>query len=209
MGGERLGGGRREVPQETGKLIFSVGKTSQPEDIRLEQAKSGMMERLGKMEDIVKRWGNSPNNSEHTAQIFQRKTGDNIAQLPKPEGNEQTSGLTEIPVYRNRKLDGNPLDFIQAHYGKWLSAFGAEQDMIFQDQIRKHDPKLLQGITTKLRYEGQGRKLRQFVKPRSSRTDREFASIDPDARKHVERLSAAMKMRQVYNARKSPKPPSA
>jgi hypothetical protein len=173
------------IPAEA---IFTVGKTPHPQDEAIKQMMGGVMERLGKIEDMAKR-------GSITSNI--------------PEARIETPDISQIPLWQGRRQDGRGLDFLQAHYGQWLSAFGAAQDNVFQDQIRKHDPKILQGVTTQLRGEGQNRKIRDFVKPRSVRTDREFADINPEALKHADRLSAAMKMRQVYKARKSPRPSSA
>src|SRR2546423_9364805 len=111
MAGERL-----SRPQETAKLIFSVGKTPQPEDEKLNQVVYGVVEKIGKLEDILKHLGNPP--------IHQ----------PKPEELGHPPDLSQIPQWRSRKRDGRPLDFLQTHYGQWLSAFGAEQDNVFMDQ---------------------------------------------------------------------------
>jgi hypothetical protein len=138
---------------------------------------------------------------QQKAQALQQK-GDIFVHQPKPV--EQPPDLSDIPLWRGRKQDGKPLDFIQAHYSQWLSSFGAEQDYVFQDQIRAHDKRLITGIENQLREEGQGRKVRDFLKPRSVRTDREVEALTADSLRHVERLRAAMRRRQA-KTKSSPK----
>ena len=115
---------------------------------------------------------------------------------PQPEAPAPIPDLSEIPRWQGSGHDVPALDFLQTHYGNWLSAFGAEQDTVFQYQIRKHDEKLLQGVIYQLRREGQGRQIRDFVKPRSARTDRELERINSTSLKHSERLSGALRKRQ-------------
>jgi hypothetical protein len=108
----------------------------------------------------------------------------------------QAPDLSDIPLWRGCKQDGMPLDFIQAHYGQWLSAFGAPEDTIFQDQIRARDPKLLQGVSNQLYEEGHGRKLRDFVKPRAVRTERELERFDLATLKQAHRIKGLLSRRR-------------
>src|SRR4029453_11901582 len=112
------------------------------------------------------------------AKALQQQPGESFVNRPQPEARGKTPDVSTIPLWRGRKQDGMPLDFIQAHYGHCLSAFGAAQDTLFQDQIRTRDPKLLQGVSNQLHEEGQGRKLRDFVKPRAVRPSRAWDSFD-------------------------------
>jgi hypothetical protein len=130
------------------------------------------------------------------AKGLQQQTGDIFVHRPKPEARGQTPDVSNIPLWRGRKQDGMPLDFIKAHYGRCLSAFGAEQDTLFQDQIRTRDPKLLQGVSNQLHEEGQGRKLRDFVKPRSVRTARELESFDLETLKQAHRIKGLLSRRR-------------
>jgi hypothetical protein len=179
----------RPVPILPADAIFSVGKTPHPQDLAVNQIMGGVMERLGDIEEIVK--------SMNTFSI-------------KLETRIETPDVSEIPQWQGRRQDGSSLDFLKAHYGQWLSAFGTEkkpqEDIIFQDQIRSHDPKLLRGVMNQLHEEGQGRKIKEVVKTRSARVDRELANLLPDSLTRAERLGAAMRMRQT---RKSPKSSSA
>lgn len=134
---------------------------------------------------------------QQKAQALQPKTGDIFVHRTKPEGVGQAPDLSEIPQWQGRKKDGMPLDFIQSHYGQFLSAFGAEQDNIFQDQIRAHDPRLIKGANNQLQEEGKGRKLRELVKTRSARVDRELESINSTYLKQAQRLSTANRRRQA------------
>ena len=131
------------------------------------------------------------------AKALQPKTGDSFIHRPKPEVRGQTPDVSNIPLWRGRKKDGMPLDFIQTHYGPCLSAFGAEQDTIFQDQLRARDPKLLQGVSNQLYEEGQGRKLRDFVKPRAVRTERELESFDLATLKQAHRIKGLLSRRRL------------
>ena len=76
-----------------------------------------------------------------------------------------------------------------------MSVFSADQDTIFQDDIRAHDPNLIKGIHNQLREEGQGRKLRDFVKTRSARIDRELESITVEDLKKNARLASTLSTR--------------
>jgi hypothetical protein len=129
-------------------------------------------------------------------ETLQQKGGVIFVGQPQPPEAGQAPELSEIPRWQGRKQDGMPLAFIQAHYGQWLSAFDAEQDAVFQDQIRKHDPKLLQGVSNQLREEGQNRKVREIVKPRSARLDRELANVTVEDLKKAPRLASTFYTRQ-------------
>jgi hypothetical protein len=161
----------------TGRRYITAGKTPHPQDEAIKQLIGGVMEKLGKIEDAM-------------------------GGLSTPATNSETKGadpgLTEIPKWRGVKKDGPAFNFFQTHYGRWLAAFDAEQDSIYQYQIGHHDPKLLNRVRVELRREGQN--LRDYVKPISVRTDREIARFTPDELKYAEGLSTAMKRRQ---ARKS------
>jgi hypothetical protein len=145
---------------------------------------------------------------EQKLETLRRKGGVVFVGEPKPAETGQPPDLSEIPQWKGRRKDGAALDFLQAHYGQWLSVFNSQQeDAVFQDQIRRHDPKLLHGLTNQLLWEGQGRKIREFVKPRSARTDRELASITSESLKHAESLSVSKRRRQA-KVRTAPKPSS-
>jgi hypothetical protein len=135
---------------------------------------------------------------QQKAQTLQKKEVI-FSHQPKQEKAVQPPDLSEIPLWRGRREDGMPLEFIKIHYGQYLSAFGAEQNSVFQDQIRAHDPKLLQGVINQFREEGKGRKVGDFVKTRSARVDRELKSIDPEylreAHREVHRLKVAARRR--------------
>jgi hypothetical protein len=130
------------------------------------------------------------------AKALHQKTGHSLVHRPQPEASGQTPDFSTIPLWRGRKQDGMPLDFLQAHYGHCLSAFGAQEDTLFQDQIRTRDPKLLQGVSNQLHEEGQGRKLRDFVKPRAVRTARELASFDLATLKQAHRIKGLLSRRR-------------
>lgn len=90
-----------------------------------------------------------------------------------------------------------PLEFIREHYGQWLSAFGAEEDRVFQDQIRAHDRKLMQGLRSQLHEERKNRKgeerfVRDFIKSRSARVDREPENISIEDIKKNPRLATTL-----------------
>ena len=130
------------------------------------------------------------------AKALPQKPGSSFVHRPQPEASRQTPDFSAIPLWRGRKIDGMPLDFIQVHYGHGLSAFGAQEDTLFQDQIRMHDPKLLQGVSNQLHEEGQGRKLRDFVKPRAVRTARELERFDLATLKQAHRIKGLLSRRR-------------
>jgi hypothetical protein len=129
---------------------------------------------------------------QQKAQALQQK-GDIFVHQPKPV--EQPPDLSDIPLWRGRKQDGKPLDFLEAHYRQWLSRFGAPEDAVYMDQIHKHDPKLLQGVRNQLREEGKGDKPRDFIKPRSARIDRELANVTVEDLKKNTRLASTFHTR--------------
>jgi hypothetical protein len=133
-------------------------------------------------------------------QTRQQRKGDVFLYRPKQEKAVQPPNLSEIPLWRGSKRERmSALDFLKIHYGQYLSAFGAEQNNVFQDQLRAHDHKLVQGVINQLREEGKGRKVGDFVKTRSARVDQELKSIDPEylreAHREVHRLKVAAKRR--------------
>jgi hypothetical protein len=128
-----------------------------------------------------------------------QKKGVIFSHQPKQEKAVQPPDLSGIPLWQGSKRGEKvkALDYLKTHYGQWLSAFGAEQNSVFQDQIRAHDPKLMQGVRSQLHHEGKGRKVADFVKTRSARVDRELESINSSNLKQAERLSAAKRRRQA------------
>jgi hypothetical protein len=145
---------------------------------------------------------------QHKDQGLKKKSGAIFVPQSHQERGGQTPDLSEIPQWRGRKQDGMALDFIQEHYGHWLSAFGAEQDAVFMDQIRKYDRRLITGIENQLREEGQGRKLGQFIKPRSARTDRELAHLTVGDLQRIPRLGSTLSSRQRRAQEAKVNPPS-
>jgi hypothetical protein len=124
---------------------------------------------------------------------LQPKKGEIFRYRPKQEKAVQPPDLSKIPLWRGRGLDGRALDYLKTHYGQYLSAFGAEQNSVFQDQIRAHDPKLVQDLRSQLHEEGRGRKVSDFVKPRSARTERELETFDLDILKQAERIKGLLR----------------
>jgi hypothetical protein len=141
-------------------------------------------------------------------ETLRQKGGVVFVGQPQPPETGQAPDLSEIPRWQGRKQDGMPLAFIQAHYGQWLSAFGAQEDTIFQDQIRKHNPGLIKGMHNQLREEGQGRKVREIVKPRSARLDRELENLNDEDLKKFPRLASTLYRRQRRTAEAKVTPPS-
>jgi hypothetical protein len=124
---------------------------------------------------------------------LQPKKGEIFWYQPKSEEVVQAPDLSKIPLWQGRKRGGMPLDYLKTHYGQYLSAFGAEQNSVFQDQIRAHDPKLVQGVSNQLSEEGKGRKVSDFVKPRSARTERELDTFDLATLKQAHRIKGLLR----------------
>jgi hypothetical protein len=139
------------------------------------------------------------------------KKGDIFPPQPKQEKALQPPDLSEIPLYRGRRgrrkqgspPEVRPLDFLKTHYGQWLSAFGAEENRVYQDQIRAHDPDLIKRIDNQLRTEGKGRKVRDFVKTRSARRDRELENASAEDLRKNHRLAATLYSREKRAADKA------
>ncbi|HZA28064.1 MAG TPA: hypothetical protein VE735_00425, partial [Gammaproteobacteria bacterium] len=130
-----------------------------------------------------------------------QKQGDIFTHQPQQDKALQPPDLSGIPSWRGKDLDGNALDYIKSHYGRWLSAFDAEQNSVFQDQIRAHDPKLIQGVRNQLREEGKGRKVSDIVKTRSARVDRELENISVADLKKNPRLASTLYSRETRAAK--------
>jgi hypothetical protein len=133
---------------------------------------------------------------QQKAQTLQKK-GVIFSHQPKQEKAVQPPDLSKIPLWRGRDLDGRALDYLKTHYGQYLSAFGAEQNNVFQDQIRAHDPKLMRGVGNQLQEEGKGRKVKDFVKPRSARTELELETFDLDTLKKAHRIKGFLRRRRL------------
>jgi hypothetical protein len=158
--------------------------------------------------DIFEACQNSLPFEEALQQIVQSphpKEGEIFHYQPKQEKALQPPDLSEIPLYqgrRGRQKQGSPpkvkpLDFLKTHYGQWLSSFGAAEDSVFQEHIRGHDHKLMEGLRSQLHHEGKGRKVSDLVKTRSARVDRELEGINSSNLKRAERLSVAKRRRQA------------
>jgi hypothetical protein len=141
------------------------------------------------------------------AQTLQKK-GDVFLHRPKPAEVVQPPDLSEIPLWRGSNLDGKALDFLKTHYGQYLSAFGAEQNSVFQDQIRAHDRGLIKGINNQLRKEGKGRKLQDFAKTRSARIDQELENVSAADLKKESRLASTLYSRLKRAAKRNAAHPS-
>jgi len=57
--------------------------------------------------------------------------------------------LSEVPLFVGGR-GTDPMAHLQEHYGQWLAYFGAKEDSVFQDQVRKHDPKLVTTLSSSL-----------------------------------------------------------
>jgi hypothetical protein len=182
----------RKMTESTDKLLSSQALS--------DQAKADVLEKTASLVHDIFQASQNHIPFEDTllqqAKALQQQTGDSFVHRPQPEARGQPPDVSTMPLWRGRKQDGMPLDFIKAHYGGCLSAFGAERDTLFQDQIRSRDPKLLQGVSNQLHEEGQGRKLRDFVKPRSVRTARELESFDLATLKQAHRIKGLLSRRR-------------
>jgi hypothetical protein len=146
---------------------------------------------------------------QQKAQTLQKK-GEIFSHKPKQEKAVQPPDLSKIPLWQDRKQGekAKALDYLETHYGQYLTAFSAEQNNVFQDQIRAHDPKLVQGVINQLRGEGKGRKLRDFVKTRSARVDQELENVSVEDLKKKPRLASTLYSRETRAAKAKAAAPS-
>jgi hypothetical protein len=150
---------------------------------------------------------------QQKAQALSKK-GEIFSHQPKQEKALQPPDLSEIPLYRGhrgrRRQDSppevRPLDFLETHYGQWLSVFGAEENRVYQDQIRGHDRKLIEGVKNQLRAEGKGRKVSDIVKTRSARVDRELENVSVEDLKRKPQLAGTLYSREKRAADKAKAP---
>src|SRR5207248_706215 len=146
---------------------------------------------------------------QQKAQALQ-KEGEIFSHQPKQEKAVQPPDLSGIPLWQGSKWGekAKALDYLETHYGQYLTAFGAEQNNVFQDQIRAHDPKLIQGVKNQLREEGKGRKVSDLVKTRSARVDRELENISVADLKKDPRLASTLYSRETRAAKAKATTPS-
>jgi hypothetical protein len=85
-----------------------------------------------------------------------------VPQLPNPSDN--------YPRYPGHGEDA--LKWLETHWGRYLKNFGADKDYLYQDQLRKLDPKLISTLKT-MRYRDyiaeSGKKLRDIIPIKSDR----------------------------------------
>lgn len=85
-----------------------------------------------------------------------------VPQLPNPSDN--------YPRYPGHGEDA--LKWLETHWGRYLKNFGADKDYLYQDQLRKLDPKLISTLKT-MRYrasiDNSGKKLRDIIPIKSDR----------------------------------------
>ena len=90
--------------------------------------------------------------------------------LPKPTDN--------YPRYPGHREDA--LKWLENHWGRYLKYFGAEKNSLYQDQLRKLDPALMEAITS-VKYrrivESRGKKVRDIIPTKSDRTSQVVSSI--------------------------------
>jgi hypothetical protein len=139
-----------------------------------------------------------------------QKKGEIFPHQPKQEKAVQPPDLSKIPLWQGSKQGekAKALDYLKTHYGQYLTAFGAEQNNVFQDQIRAHDPKLIQGVKNQLRGEGKGRKVSDLVKTRSARVDQELENVSVEDLKKKPRLASTLYSRETRAAKAKATAPS-
>jgi hypothetical protein len=74
----------------------------------------------------------------------------------------------------------DPIEWLRSHWGHRLSYFGASQNTLFQDQLRKYDPGLMQAMENRLKYErrknGAAPRLREIVPTKADRNSQRLAT---------------------------------
>lgn len=97
------------------------------------------------------------------------------------------------------------LEWLKNVWGKYLKFFGADDDYIYQDQLAKLDPLLMNALRYNKKYrnriEDQDLKLADIIPTKKDRLSKEIAALDPETRKEVlglERVS----MKRRYDERK-------
>lgn len=57
--------------------------------------------------------------------------------------------LSQVPLFLGGR-GSDPIAHLREHYGQWLTYFGANDDKVFQDQVRKHDLRLVKTLSSLL-----------------------------------------------------------
>ncbi len=95
------------------------------------------------------------------------------------------------------------LAFLEQYYGEYLTYFGAEEDILFQYNLKELDKRLYTGLKAWLQYEKkQGRKVPKFadiVPPKSRETD----IILQNTSKRITSLSNTLNQRRHRNKEKT------
>lgn len=105
----------------------------------------------------------------------------------------------EFPLYPG-KVDA--VEWLEDHWKAYLKYFGAEKDILFQDQLGKLDPCLLQAlknqIARKNRIEDSKVKLSHIVPPKKDRITHEIENLSPEEVKSFYRMKSVV--RQGFRA---------
>lgn len=83
-------------------------------------------------------------------------------------------GQSLFPVY-DRKQHETPLKYLEKYFGKYLKAFGAEDDYLYQHQLQAIDPKFRNNLRTWL--ERKGENIKDYVLGKSQLIDKEYEQL--------------------------------
>lgn len=96
-------------------------------------------------------------------------------QKPEQAQAQEKPDISHIPLWGGKIKDGSALEWLETHYGQYLTTCGAPQNLLYRQDINAHDPSLLVGITTELRTTKdpsyKGKKQRDFVPIKTNEVD--------------------------------------
>lgn len=95
----------------------------------------------------------------------------------------------------------NAIKWLKDNWGKYLRYCGANEDVLFQDQLGKLDPKLLTAVKNQLRRERNRAgtppvKLADIVPPKEKRITQELSNLTPEELKESYKKGSILRQRR-------------
>lgn len=95
---------------------------------------------------------------------------------------------------------GDPLAFLEKHWGDYLNYFHASKNILYQYQLRKLDPRLCNAVRNRLNYLRRKDKsiprFQDIVPPKKEETDSILSSIPENHLEKIERVACRLSSRQ-------------
>lgn len=118
-----------------------------------------------------------------------------------PEETRLTPPEVAPVLFAGRQAES--LDFLEKHYGQYLTYFGAEKDVLFQYQLAKLDKRLANAVRSTLNYRRKKEKgiptYTEIIPPKSKEIDLALETVSEPERRRVTSLYNTAKYREKMN----------